>query len=60
MTETMIEMSGETLLRIDDAVARLVSGAYGYCSECGDEIFQSASKTRFRRGNVLKCPGANS
>ena len=30
MTATMIEMSDETLLRIDDAIARLVSGAYGY------------------------------
>jgi hypothetical protein len=50
----LIEMCGETLRRVDDAVARLVSGAYG---ECGGEIFQSASKTGFRRGNVLKCPG---
>jgi RNA polymerase-binding transcription factor DksA len=53
-------MSGETLRRIDDAVARLVSGAYGYYSECGCEIFQSASKRGFRRRNVMKCPGANS
>jgi DnaK suppressor protein len=36
----LIEMSAEVLRRIDDAVARLASGAYGCCTECGDEISQ--------------------
>jgi DnaK suppressor protein len=36
----LIEMSAEALRRIDDAVARLASGAYGCCAECGDEISQ--------------------
>jgi DnaK suppressor protein len=36
----LIAMSGETLRRIDDAVERFVSGAYGRCSECGGEISQ--------------------
>ena len=36
----LIEMSAEVLRRIDDAVARLARGAYGWCAECGDEISQ--------------------
>jgi DnaK suppressor protein len=36
----LIEMRAEALRRIDDAVVRLASGAYGYCAECGDEISQ--------------------
>jgi DnaK suppressor protein len=37
----LIEMSAEVLRRIDDAVARLASGTYGCCAECGDEIAQT-------------------
>jgi DnaK suppressor protein len=36
----LIEMSAEALRRIDDAIARLASGEYGCCSECGAEISQ--------------------
>ena len=36
----LIEMSAEALRRIDDAVVRLARGAYGSCTECGDEISQ--------------------
>jgi len=36
----LIEMSAEALRRIDDAVARLATGAYGCCAECGHEISQ--------------------
>ena len=36
----LIEMRAEALRRIDEAVVRLASGAYGYCAECGDEISQ--------------------
>src|SRR6476659_2003009 len=34
----LIEMSAEALRRIDDAIARLSSGAYGRCVECEREI----------------------
>ena len=34
----LIEMSVEALRRIDDAVVRLASEAYGCCAECGDDI----------------------
>ena len=37
---SLIEMSAEALRRIDDAVARLSSGAYGWCAACGGEISQ--------------------
>jgi DnaK suppressor protein len=34
----LVEMSAEALRHIDAALARLASGAYGYCADCGDEI----------------------
>ena len=34
----LIQMKSETLNKIDDAIARLEHGDYGYCFECGDEI----------------------
>jgi DnaK suppressor protein len=34
----LMEMNAETLRRIDDAVARLSSGEYGWCAECEGEI----------------------
>ena len=35
---TLIEMRGETLNKIDDALLRLDDGGYGNCFECGGEI----------------------
>jgi len=34
----LIQMKSETLNKIDDAIARLEHGDYGYCFECGEEI----------------------
>jgi len=34
----LIQMKGETLNKINDALARLEDGDYGYCFECGEEI----------------------
>lgn len=34
----LIQMKSETLHRIEEALARLDEGTYGYCNECGDEI----------------------
>jgi DnaK suppressor protein len=34
----LIQMKAETLNRIDEALARLEEGTFGYCFECGEEI----------------------
>src|SRR5499426_1411922 len=34
----LIQMKSETLNKINDALARLEHGDYGYCFECGEEI----------------------
>jgi DnaK suppressor protein len=34
----LIQMKSETLSRIDEALARLEEGTYGYCFDCGEEI----------------------
>jgi DnaK suppressor protein len=34
----LIQMKAETLQRINEALARLEEGKYGYCFECGEEI----------------------
>ncbi len=34
----LIQMKGETVQRIRDALVLLDAGEYGYCAECGDEI----------------------
>jgi DnaK suppressor protein len=31
-------MKSETLNKVNDALARLKQGEYGYCFECGEEI----------------------
>jgi DnaK suppressor protein len=36
----LIQMKAETLHKIDEALARLEDGSYGYCYECGEEIAQ--------------------
>ena len=37
----LIQMKAETLNKINEALARLEDGTYGYCFECGDEIAQA-------------------
>jgi DnaK suppressor protein len=34
----LIQMKSETLHKINEALARLDEGTFGYCFECGDEI----------------------
>jgi DnaK suppressor protein len=34
----LIQMKAETLNRIDEALARLEAGTFGFCTECGQEI----------------------
>jgi DnaK suppressor protein len=34
----LIQMKGETLQRVREALVRLDAGEYGYCAECDDEI----------------------
>jgi RNA polymerase-binding transcription factor len=34
----LIQMKSETLNKVNDALARLEQGDYGYCFECGEEI----------------------
>jgi len=34
----LIQMKSETLHKIEEALARLEEGTFGYCFECGDEI----------------------
>ncbi len=34
----LIQMKSETLTKVNDALARLERGDYGYCFECGEEI----------------------
>lgn len=34
----LIQMKAETLNKINDALARLENGDYGFCFECGEEI----------------------
>ena len=36
----LIQMKAETLNKINEALARLEEGSYGYCFECGEEIAQ--------------------
>ncbi|MEQ1572881.1 MAG: TraR/DksA family transcriptional regulator [Vicinamibacterales bacterium] len=34
----LIQMKGETLIKVNEALRRLEDGTYGNCFECGDEI----------------------
>jgi DnaK suppressor protein len=37
----LIQMKAETLNKINEALARLEEGRYGYCFECGEEIAEA-------------------
>ena len=37
----LIQMKAETLTKINEALARLDAGRYGFCFECGDEISEA-------------------
>lgn len=37
----LLEMKAETLNKVDEALARLEHGSYGYCHQCGDEISEA-------------------
>ena len=40
----LTELKTETLGKIDESLARLEKGVYGYCSECGEEISERRLK----------------
>ena len=40
----LIQMKGETLLRVREALVRLDAGDYGYCADCEGEIAQKRLK----------------
>jgi DnaK suppressor protein len=42
----LIQMKSETLHKIEEALARLDEGTYGYCFECGDEISERRLRAR--------------
>src|SRR5688572_20124529 len=35
---SLLQIKGQVLTRIEEAVRRLDEGTYGYCGECGDAI----------------------
>jgi DnaK suppressor protein len=35
---SLLQMQSETLARVEEALARLATGEYGLCAECGSEI----------------------
>lgn len=37
----LMQMKGETLNKINEALSRLEHGTYGHCFECGDEIAEA-------------------
>ena len=37
----LIQMKAETLKKVDEALARLDEGRYGFCYDCGDEIAEA-------------------
>jgi DnaK suppressor protein len=37
----LIQMKAETLNKINEALARLEAGRYGFCFECGEEISEA-------------------
>jgi len=40
----LIQMKGETILRLREALARVETGDYGDCAECGEEIAEPRLK----------------
>jgi DnaK suppressor protein len=36
----LLQMKGQTLARIEEALVKLEAGTYGYCVECGEEILE--------------------
>ena len=45
----LIQMKSETLTKVNDALARLEHGNYGYCFECGEEIAEKRLRAETRR-----------
>ena len=37
----LLEMKAETLNKVNEALARLEDGRYGFCHQCGDEISEA-------------------
>ena len=55
---SLIQMKAETLERIDDALARLDSGQFGLCLECGDELSERRLRALPFALRCTECEGA--
>ena len=51
----LIQMKAETLSLIDESIARLDAGVYGYCSSCGGEIAMSRLRALPFAVRCLEC-----
>lgn len=54
----LVQMKLETLRQIDDALARLETGRYGRCAECGEEIAAARLKALPFAVRCLDCEEA--
>ena len=55
MDFTLIQMKAETLARVDEALARLHTGNYGRCLECGGEISEKRLRALPFAGRCTVC-----
>jgi DnaK suppressor protein len=53
----LIQMKGDTLQRVREALVRLEEGEYGYCVDCGEEI---SEKRLQALPFALRCTGCES
>lgn len=53
----VIRMKAETLEKIKEALKRLESGTYGYCSDCGEEITENRLRALPFAARCTGCEG---
>ena len=51
----LIQMKAETLNKVNEALARLEDGRYGYCFECGDEISEARLRASAESRSLATC-----
>jgi DnaK suppressor protein len=59
MDFALIQMKAETLVRVDEALARLDTGNYGRCLECGSEIAEKRLRALPFAGRCTLCEEKN-
>jgi DnaK suppressor protein len=59
MDFALIQMKAETLARVDEALARLDTGHYGRCLECGGEISEKRLRALPFAGRCTVCEEKN-